>query len=313
MVGSQLGVVGSGAQFQSLDDFVKEQDELQAEINRECLNAHSQSGSPATKKTRNTPDVASVLLEDQALKGMGDTNWVGRLQEYHQVKAIYPPPKYTEIQVSLSRFSCSVTIKEKPEPITSTVTFGRKKEAKGFVSKLAIDWLVSQNLMPSNGAVKFPKVPVAPQTPQPKKIRTSTSPSTTSPASITTTPRERSTSPTSYPGLIPDLCHALGFNIPTYKIALMVEGIPIYHGYADFGSDPRILGKVGEFRDIYGKKKAKEVCAKEVWSFLKDTERQRLEGIEDSGIEKKRTKKETPQEQGMNGDGDGDVGIVSGI
>lgn len=65
----------------------------------------------------------------------------------------------------------------------------------------------------------------------------------------------------------------------------MTEGIPIYHGYADFGSDPWIVGKVGEFRDIYGKKKAKEVCAKIVWLFLKDIERQRVKGIEDAMIE----------------------------
>ncbi|KAB8297181.1 hypothetical protein EYC80_002559 [Monilinia laxa] len=318
MAAAQPGVVGysgSGARFQSLDDFEKEQYELQAQIDQGNSNAQlteSRSGSPATKKTKKTPDVSAILIESRALMEMGDINWIGRLLEYHQGKGINPGPVYTEIRISEQRFACSVTIKENLEPISSLASFSRKKDAKQFISKLAIDWLISKSLMPSTGAVKFPKAPIAPQTPEPKKARAPTSPQAAA-TSPTTSPRERSTSPTSYPGLIPDLCHTLGFNIPTYKIVPMVEGIPIYQGYADFGSDPRIFGKVGEFRDIHGRKRAKEVCAKVVWSFLKDIERQRLESIADADadtdVEKKRKREETPLSQNSNGE----IGIIAGI
>ncbi|KAA8568420.1 hypothetical protein EYC84_007453 [Monilinia fructicola] len=309
-----VGYSGSGARFQSLDDFEKEQDELQAQVDQENSNAQltkSRSGSPATKKAKNTPDVSAILLESQALAEMGNINWIGRLLEYHQGKGIHPGPVYTEIRISEQRFICSVTIEENPEPISSLTSFSRKKDAKRFISKLAIDWLISKALMPSTGAVKFPKFPIAPQTPEPKKPDAPISAQVPA-TSTTTSPRERSTSPTSYPGLIPDLCHTLGFTVPTYKIVPMVEGIPIYQGYADFGSDPRVLGKVGEFSDIYGKKKAKEVCAKHVWSFLKDIEKQRLESIAGAGadadVEKKRKREETSLSESPNGE----ISVIAG-
>lgn len=300
----QLGMIGfsgSSARFQSLSDFEKEQDDLQAQINRDNLNAKfttSQSVSPANRRAKITPDVAGILLENQALEEMGGINWVGKLLEYHQANAINPTAEYSEIEISPQRFTCSVIIKQKSEPISSVTSFARKKDAKQFISKLAIDWLISQKFMPSTGAVKFPKAPIAPQTPPAKIYHAPLSPLDST--SATVSPRERSTSPTSYPSLIPDLCRALGFNVPTYRIVPMVENSPLYHGFADFGSDPRILGKVGEFSGIYGKKKAKEVCAREVWYFLKGIERQRLEATENREMEIKRKREETPQNPDLN-------------
>ncbi|KAJ8065585.1 hypothetical protein OCU04_006263 [Sclerotinia nivalis] len=305
-----IGFSGSGVRFQSLGDFNKEQDELQAQIDQESLNAQltkPRNASSANKRAKITPDVAVILLENQALEEMGGTNWVGKLLEYHQANTINPAAEYSEIEISPQRFTCSVIIKQNTEPISSLTSFARKKDAKQFISKLAIEWLISQNLMPSTGAVKFPKAPIAPHTPLAKTYRAPVSPLDSTSATIS--PRERSTSPTSYPGLIPDLCRALGFNVPTYKIVPMAEGSLVYHGFADFGFDPRILGKIGEFRDIYGKKKAREVCAREVWYFLKDIERQRLEGIEDQEVEIKREREETPRNQDLNGQ----IRIVAGI
>ncbi|RAL58515.1 hypothetical protein DID88_004019 [Monilinia fructigena] len=230
MAAAQPGVVGysgSGARFQSLDDFEKEQDELQAQIDQENSNAQ--------------------LTKSQTLKEMGDINWIGRLLEYHQGKGINPGPVYTEIRISEQRFACSVTIKENLEPISSLASFSLSCPQPAPSN--------SRNLLSHH------------KTPEPKKTRAPISPQAAA-TSTTTSPRERSTIPTSYPGLIPDLCHSLGFNIPTYKIVPMVEGIPIYQGYADFGSDPRILGRVGEFRDIHGKKKGEGSLCKGGLEFL---------------------------------------------
>lgn len=69
----------------------------------------------------------------------------------------------------------------------------------------------------------------------------------------------------------------LGFNIPTYKPKQPIPAAPYYDMYADFGGDPRIEGKIGEVFNIYGQKNAKEKCAQEVLSFLRDIEKQRKE------------------------------------
>ncbi|KAF7948748.1 hypothetical protein EAE96_007940 [Botrytis aclada] len=299
MAGPQASLVGrsgSGARFQSLADFEREQDELQAQIDRDNLNApptRSHTGLPAASRPRNVPDVSSFLLENQALQEMGTANWVGKLLEYHQANAIIELPEYTEIQVSEQRFSCSVTIKQKPEPITMLTSFSKKKEAKRFISKLAIDWLISQNLMPATGALKFPKTPTAPPIPD---------------------ARERSTSPTPYPSLVPGLCIALGFNTPAYRIKPVSEGTAFYEIYADFGSDPRIDGPVGKLTNIYGRQKAKEACAKEVFKFLKAIERSREAGIVTQQGEQRRSEEE-PQSQHEDADSNANeqYGVVPGI
>lgn len=66
-------------------------------------------------------------------------------------------------------------------------------------------------------------------------------------------------------------------------------------GYADFGGDPRIDGKVGEVKNVHGKKNAKDEIARRVFSFLKDIERQRLAAHEheDEEEDKKRKRSDT--------------------
>ncbi|KAM0318859.1 hypothetical protein ACHAO8_001337 [Botrytis cinerea] len=271
---SGMGMSGSGVRLQSLSDFEREQEELQAQIDQDHYNAQptgSRTGLPAASRPRNMPDVTGILLEDQALQEMGNTNWIGRLLEYHQAKAITPLPVYTNIQVSEQRFRFSVTIREKTEPVTTLASFSNKKDAKQFISKLAIDWLISQNLMPPTGAVRFPNA--ASPSPNPNV-------------------RERSTSPTPYPSLVPGLCIALGFNPPAYRLTLMAEGTAFYEIYADFGSDARINGPVGRLTNIYGKKKAKEACAKEVFRFLKTIERSRVADIAAQQGEERRNEEE---------------------
>ncbi|KAF7930710.1 hypothetical protein BELL_0604g00090 [Botrytis elliptica] len=293
---SVVGMAGSGARFQSLSDFEKEQDELQARIDQDNLNAQptrSRTGLPAASRPRNVPDVSGILLEEQALQEMGSINWVGKLLEYHQAKAINPLPEYTEHQVSEQRFRCSVTIKQKTEPITTLASFSNKKNAKKFISKLAVDWLISQNLMPSTGDVKFSKTPIA--TPIPDA-------------------RERSTSPTPYPSLVPGLCIALGFNPPAYRLTRMSEGTSFYEIYADFGSDPRIDGPVGKLTNIYGRNRAKEACAKEVFMFLKAIERSREAGIvAQQGEERRSVEEPQPQQEDSGSNANDQYSVVSGI
>ncbi|KAM3067021.1 hypothetical protein ACMFMG_011803 [Clarireedia jacksonii] len=296
---------------QSLDDFIQKQDEIQAQLQTEIAaesQARSVSASPAHKKTKILPDLDVLRAERDALEETGDTNWVGRLMEYHQANRL-SHPSYTDLhvgQVENGKFSSSLKIPENPEPITTTL----QKDAKQHIAKLAVDWLIAQNCMPSDGSVKFPK---SPQTPIPSApivqngASSSRSPFTSpspaaqaysaptqsrSPSLNSPLPHRNSPSPpqdsssssaaaVSCATQVPALCIRLGFTRPTYNILPTSPGTAFYYGWADFGSDPRIEGKVGVFRDVYGKKNAKEVCARGVLSFLRDIERQRLEGIEE--------------------------------
>ena len=63
--------------------------------------------------------------------------------------------------------------------------------------------------------------------------------------------------------------------MPKYEITRVSEQAPLYSGYAHFNGDPRIEGKVGEVKDIFGQKNAKEMIAETLYAFLKDIERQR--------------------------------------
>jgi hypothetical protein len=118
--------------------------------------------------------------------------------------------------------------------------------------------------MPADGSVKFPKAPALPV------VRTfDASPS------LLGTPN--SVPPTSFARQVPDSCKRLGFNPPTYVITQDSENSPLWSGYAHFGGNPKIDGKVGEVRGVFGKVKAKEQIATQVLSALKDIERQRMQ------------------------------------
>ncbi|KAF7902110.1 uncharacterized protein EAF01_007408 [Botrytis porri] len=298
MAGTQASIVGtsgSGARFQSLSDFEREQDELQAQIDQDNLNAQptrSRAGLPAASRPRTVPDVSGVLLENQALQEMGSTNWVGKLLEYHQANNIVPPPEYRDEQVSEQRFRYSVVIVQNTESFTTLASFSNKKDAKQFISKVAIDWLISHNFMPSNGAVRFPKTPIA---------------------SPILDARERSTSPTPYPSLVPGLCIALGFNPPAYKLTRMSEGAAFWEIYADFGSDPRADGPIGKLTNIYGKQKAKEACAKEVFKFLKAIERLKEADIVAQQGEERRSEEPQPQHEDSDSNESSQYSVVAGI
>ncbi|KAL3425981.1 hypothetical protein PVAG01_02772 [Phlyctema vagabunda] len=76
---------------------------------------------------------------------------------------------------------------------------------------------------------------------------------------------------------VPTLCNELGFRMPTYAIekSPQTEDLPLYDGYAHFDGDPRLPGKIGEVRGVYGKKNTKERCAEVVLEHLLRIERQR--------------------------------------
>ncbi|RDL40611.1 uncharacterized protein BP5553_00590 [Venustampulla echinocandica] len=256
-----------GPQFQTMDDFIKEGDEREAVL---LASKPPPKTQPLGKKQKRVVDIEALTAEARALEAIGDTNWIGKLNEY---RSSHPPLEgltYTEntITESTPRFTCTVTIRETPLTFGgSSVSFGNKKTAKHYASKRAIDWLIGNGFMPADGSVKFPKVPQA------------------EPAKSKATGTASEDKPKTFASQVPDLCTRLGFDMPRYELTKAQESVSLWDGYAYFSGDPRITGKVGQVNNVFGQKKAKEMIAEELLSFLKDIERQRLEFDE---IERKR-------------------------
>lgn len=175
------------------------------------------------------------------------------------------------------RFKCTVVISESSQHFGGTISFSKKKDAKRHASKQAVDWLIENKFMPTDGSVKFAKLPPPPVTKTIGPIQPATSSPNASPKPAI-----------SYAGQVPELCVRLGFNMPTYRITKHKETSAFWDGYAYFGGDPRIEGKVGEVKNVFGKGNAKEQIAMEVLSFLRNIERQRME-IDDEERKRKRS------------------------
>jgi len=176
-------------------------------------------------------------------------------------------------EVGTSRFRCTVTIHEAPHiqfGQDNTLSFAKKKDAKQFASKKAIDWLIASGFMPPDGSVRWPKPTPLP----PSKVIGPKIPS----AAQSTVAKGKNT----FTAQIPPLAHKLGFSPPTYEITRASEEAPFYNGHAHWPNDPRISGKVGAVTNVYGQKNAKEMIAQEVFAFLKDIERQRTAKDEDT-------------------------------
>lgn len=91
--------------------------------------------------------------------GLEGENWIGKLLEYHQKNPSDLPPTFTEVSVMSAnqlRFRCSVIISEHqhrafpreedyPNGANEAPTFARKKDAKQWAAKCAVEWLQSRN------------------------------------------------------------------------------------------------------------------------------------------------------------------------
>ena len=76
-----------------------------------------------------------------------------------------------------------------------------------------------------------------------------------------------------------ELCPLLGLTAPTYRLTASSSETPsLLSGAAYFPGDPVLHGGIGEVRSVYGKKNAKEECARGVWEVLTGLARKR--GVE---------------------------------
>lgn len=281
--------------LQSIEDFDAEMDALDAKkastaTTKPIPTLNSQH---LPKKPKKTVDPNALAAELQAREELGNENWVSKLNDFRMAHPAVassgvpltgnlPGLKYEEIPITsgILRFACTVEISESSQPFGGTaVSFSNKKDAKQFAAKKAIDWLIANNHMPSDGSARFLKLPPLMQMPQSKKAKP-VSPSDPSTPSAAGTVK--------YTTMIPPLCNKLGFSPPRYEIEKL-DNTAFWSGYAFFPGNPIIEGKVGEVSNVYGKDNAKLEIAEEVYKFLKDIERQRGEQLDVDDRKRKRS------------------------
>lgn len=78
--------------------------------------------------------------------------------------------------------------------------------------------------------------------------------------------------------LMLELCHPLSLSAPEYRLTPSALAPSMYGGGAWFTRDPLIKSPVGEVRNVFGKKNAKEACAEKVVEFLREVGRKRAGG-----------------------------------
>ncbi|KAJ0109252.1 rrna-processing protein efg1 [Diaporthe amygdali] len=177
---------------------------------------------------------------------------------------------------------------------TGCPPFGKKKDAKQYAAKCAIDWLITQSLMPSNlQDVTSPKQ----QLPFPRPLPIQASQSAKRPNDgtngVLSPPPKRKTKGTngavdvddnSLPATqrVTTLCHSMKLRAPTYRLTNSdPRANYIFDGYPDFGEDsdefPEDLGKV---TGVAGKDGARQEIAELVLEHLLVMHRERTEKYE---------------------------------
>lgn len=193
-------------------------------------------------------------------------NWVGALQESCQKHAI-PQPAYQEYQFG-SVFWCVCTL-----PEHTTLMSGKcptKKSAKQNAAKEVMEALRAQGVLPqvfrASAGEKHKSQDgsfVAGDTP-PGLGR-----------GIDTAGMNRS-----FAQQVHELCQALGISPPEYRFFEEDHAPGFLSGGAVFDRGAHLKDNpIGQFRHVYGKKAAKEECAKAVLIYLRDFEAKRKAAV----------------------------------
>lgn len=208
----------------------------------------------------------------------------------------------------VQKWHCEVRIDEHPKPFPgpsgglingAQPSFARKKDAKKYAAKCAVEWLRENGYIIHNGGNDVrasqpqeqpQEKPVTPQ-PTPAKKKQKVSPPTPErPQASTSTPESNGreippgtllpkgpTNPFDEEEVtavqeVSRLCKRLGLKgEPQYRITRMAEGSEFYKGYADLGMlSSQIPVGAGFVNEVFGKKPCKEKIAEELLEPLRN-------------------------------------------
>ncbi|KAI0448727.1 hypothetical protein F5B21DRAFT_96506 [Xylaria acuta] len=263
-----------------------------------------QAPAPLTDKLR-----SALLGLEYALKlesvsmsepDLDEFNWIGLLQEYRAAHPFRGSREVVFVDSSFDptgrgplRWKCQVTLGEAPgQPFphgdASQHTFAKKKDAKKYAARCAVEWLRAKGFMPQGGGVKFPRSAIVfPQQQQQQQQQQQTqskapsSPSHTTklsspPAVIPASPFDASQPSAAHQ--VAELCTSLGISTPSYRVDPTDDKGSFFSGYADFGPYGAILPfdtSKSRVENIMGKKAAKEMIAENLLEILQEEKRKR--------------------------------------
>ncbi|KAK3062252.1 hypothetical protein LTS18_004516 [Coniosporium uncinatum] len=217
---------------------------------------------------------------------MEKENWVGLLLEYTNAAGV-PAPLYGEFALG-QRFGCTVSVdtanmgegvdedvnmgSRQEQAQTTTKRFGSKetlhsskKAAQRAAAREAVLWLRAKGEMPDSGPPKKKKQKVTGR-------------------AITALPSQQEADAKkekSYGQRVNELCVELGLGMPEYRFSADARAAGFLSGGAWFLQSPLVPSPVGEVRNVVGRKKAREECAKGLVRFLEELRAERLRTIGD--------------------------------
>ncbi|KAF2638357.1 hypothetical protein P280DRAFT_491786 [Massarina eburnea CBS 473.64] len=230
------------------------------------------------KRVRMKKGSDDVAVEGKLANNEPVVNYVGQLLEFQRSTAS-PQPTYADYQLGTA-FTCLITIDNNNDTTTTTTTpstfgsltgpyFSSKKAARHNAARLAVTHYKTQGLWPdsstSAGGIKKPKKSLPPpQSP------------TTSPSTTTTT-----TDPVpSYAHRVATLATTLSLPSPHWSYETCASTPGFHTVTCHFPSSTTASGHegpIGEVRHIYGKKRAKEECARLTLEYLLAVREARME------------------------------------
>ncbi|XXH05057.1 hypothetical protein Hte_011481 [Hypoxylon texense] len=235
-------------------------------------------------KLEQTLPLTTPLLPEPDL---GDTNWIGLLMEDRAARQRGPgniagvdfQEKPGPVVGGVQKWYCHVRIDEHPQPFPNPESglsqdgtqpcFARKKDAKKYAAKSAIEWLRTNGRMPQGGGNSMvssqpqnrPLTPL-PSSPERKKPKLS-APSP-----------EQSRDPASKSDALQEvqrLCARLGSpDVPKYVVTENPEHPGFFSGYPDMGIlVSEFPAGIGRVEDVLGKRSTKEKIAEELLAPLR--------------------------------------------
>ncbi|KAI9876999.1 MAG: hypothetical protein M1830_005065 [Pleopsidium flavum] len=211
------------------------------------------------------------VLEDVPVPGAGagvgggeGENWVGMLAEFYTTTSPTTSPTYISFALGTTNplYASECTIDEHPASTFGgrNLSFPNKKAAKANAAKEAVLWLRANGYMSSVAGNN-------------KKRKAKVGGMEAIIAEVKNPDKEKS-----WAAKVTDLCIHLSLQPPTYQLTPSPLAQSMYSGGACFTHDPLIKSPVGEVRNVFGKKNAKEACAERVVEFLMELGRGREGG-----------------------------------
>ncbi|KAF2713575.1 hypothetical protein K504DRAFT_462088 [Pleomassaria siparia CBS 279.74] len=254
------------------------------------------------KPEKRSRERANIEQKEKERKEAG-VNWSGQLLEFQRANNS-PQPTYTDYQLGTS-FTCLLTIDglaDHPEPFgDQTALYSSKKAARQHAAGCAAQYFKERGLWPEGvaamGGIKKKKKIPATLVPISSSSPTAAHGSATMPVA---------TAGTSYAQQAAAIATSLSLTTPEWRFT-SEDSAPDFHTVSCyFRNGGPHAGPIGEVRHVFGKKKAKEECAKRTVEYLVGVREQRLdygrrmmEGIEggedlagsalDGAFEKERT------------------------